>query len=60
MANYGKYISWRERDLGIGITDYSEDTRVLNVIGNVSIGGSVGIGTSHGVEGRNIDTRKWI
>ena len=56
MANYGKYISGRERDLGIGITDYSEDTRVLNVIGNVSIGGSVGIGTSHGVEGRNIDT----
>ena len=28
----------------------------MNVIGNVSIGGSVGIGTSHGVEGRNIDT----
>lgn len=55
MANYGKYISGRERSFGIGITDYSEDTRVLNVIGNVSIGGSVGIGTSYGTD-RNIDT----
>ena len=55
MANYGKYISGRERSFGIGITDYSEDSRVLNVIGNVSIGGSVGIGTSYGTD-RNIDT----
>jgi len=55
MANYGKYISGRERSFGIGITDYSEDSRVLNVIGNVSIGGSVGIGTSCGTD-RNIDT----
>jgi hypothetical protein len=55
MANYGKFISGRERDLGIGITDYSEDTRVLNVIGNVSIGGSVGIGSTYGTS-RNIDT----
>lgn len=55
MANYGKFLSGRERSFGIGITDYSEDTRVLNVIGNVSIGGSIGIGTSHGAP-RNIDT----
>jgi len=56
MANYGKFLSGRERSFGIGITDYSENTRVLDVIGNVAIGGSVGIGSTHGIEGRNIDT----
>ncbi len=55
MANYGKFLSGRERSFGIGITDYSENSRVLDVIGNVSIGGSIGIGSDHGTD-RNNDT----
>ena len=56
MANYGKFLSGRERSFGIGITDYSEDSRVLDVIGNVAIGGSIGIGSDHGVVEKNNDT----
>jgi len=56
MANYGKFLSGRERSFGIGITDYSEDSRVLDVIGNVAIGGSIGIGSDHGVTEKNNDT----
>ncbi len=56
MANYGKFLSGRERSFGIGITDYSEDSRVLDIIGNVAIGGSIGIGSDHGVVEKNNDT----
>ena len=56
MANYGKFLSGRERSFGIGITDYSEESRVLDVIGNVAIGGSIGIGSDHGVTEKNNDT----
>ena len=55
MANYGKFLSGRERSFGIGITNYSEDSRVLDVIGNVAIGGSIGIGSDHGTD-KNNDT----
>lgn len=46
MSNYGKFLSGRQRSLGVGITNYSENTRVFDVIGNVSIGGSIGVNTT--------------
>jgi len=46
MSNYGRFLSGKQRDLGIGISNYSEGKTVLNVIGNVAIGGSIGIGTT--------------
>ena len=56
MSNYGKFLSGRERDLGIGISNYSENKTVLDVIGQVSIAGSVGLNTTFPAEA-DVDTR---
>lgn len=58
MSNYGRFLSGRQRDLGIGISNYSENKTVLNVIGNVAIGGSIGIGTTSRFDlTADVDTR---
>ena len=55
MSNYGRFLSGRQRDLAIGISNYSENSVVLNVVGNVSLGGSIGIKTTNTPEA-DIDT----
>lgn len=58
MSNYGRFLSGKQRDLGIGISNYSEGKTVLNVIGNVAIGGSIGIGTTSRFDlTADVDTR---
>ena len=58
MSNYGRFLSGKQRDLGIGISNYSENKTVLNVIGNVAIGGSIGIGTTSRFDlTADVDTR---
>ena len=38
---FAPYTSGRLKELNIGITSYSEDKTPLDVVGNVSIGGSL-------------------
>ena len=36
-----KYVSGRQRELKVGLSSYSEDTQVVEVIGRVGIGSTI-------------------
>ena len=44
-----KYVSGRVKELGVGVTDYSENRTSLSVIGNANIGAGVTIDGAAGI-----------